>query len=114
MGIDYEPSLDFKDVLLRPKRWTLGSRANVDLVREYRFRYAPLRRPSVPIIAANMDTVGTFAMARALAASMPHCALHKHHPLDELVAFFSPDNRAENQYTFYSLGILESDLAPFE
>ena len=66
MRIEYEPKLDFKDVLLRPKRSTLGSRANVDLVREYRFRHAPLRRPSVPIIAANMDTVGTFEMAVAL------------------------------------------------
>lgn len=114
MRIEYEPKLDFKDVLLRPKRSTLGSRANVDLVREYRFRHAPLRRPSVPIIAANMDTVGTFEMARALARHKIHCALHKHHALAELVAHFSPENRAQNAYTFYSLGILEADLAKFE
>jgi GMP reductase len=114
MRIEDEPRLDFKDVLLRPKRSTLGSRANVDLVREYRFRHSPLRRPSVPIIAANMDTVGTFAMARALAVHRLHCALHKHHGLEDLIAFFSPENRAENQYSFYSLGILPSELAKFE
>lgn len=114
MRIEDEPRLDFKDVLLRPKRSTLGSRANVDLVREYRFRHSPLRRPSVPIIAANMDTVGTFAMARALAIHRLHCALHKHHGLEDLIAFFSPENRAENQYSFYSLGILPSELAKFE
>ncbi|PIO62093.1 hypothetical protein TELCIR_16364 [Teladorsagia circumcincta] len=32
--IEFEPKLDFKDVLLRPKRSTLKSRADVDLVRE--------------------------------------------------------------------------------
>jgi GMP reductase len=114
MRIEYEPKLDFKDVLLRPKRSTLGSRANVDLVREYRFRHSPLRRPSVPVIAANMDTVGTFEMARALARHRMHCALHKHHPLGDLVEFFSPENREQNQYAFYSLGIVEADLSKFD
>jgi GMP reductase len=114
MRIEYEPKLDFKDVLLRPKRSTLGSRANVDLVREYRFRHSPLRRASVPIIAANMDTVGTFGMARALAAHKIHCALHKHHAVADLVAHFAPANREHNAHTFYSLGILEADLVKFE
>jgi GMP reductase len=114
MRIDYEPKLDFRDVLLRPKRSTLGSRANVDLVREHRFRHAPLRRPSVPIVASNMDTVGTFEMATALARHRMHCALHKHHRIDDLVAFFSEANRESHQYAFYSLGILDSDLAKFD
>ena len=114
MRIEYETKLDFKDVLLRPKRSTLGSRASVDLVREYRFRHSALRLPSVPIIAANMDTVGTVEMAAALARHRIHCALHKHYPLADLVAFFSPGNREANQYAFYSLGILEADAAKFE
>ncbi|KHJ89543.1 putative GMP reductase [Oesophagostomum dentatum] len=33
--IEIEPKLDFKDVLFRPKRSTLKSRADVDLVREH-------------------------------------------------------------------------------
>jgi GMP reductase len=114
MRIEYETKLDFKDVLLRPKRSTLGSRANVDLVREHRFRHAALRRGSVPIVAANMDTVGTFEMARSLARHKLHCALHKHYPLAELASFFSPERREDNAYTFYSLGILESDAAKFD
>ena len=114
MRIEYELKLDFKDVLLRPKRSTLGSRANVDLVREHRFRHSPLRRPSVPVVAANMDTVGTFEMARALARHKMHCALHKHHGVEDLVAFFSPENRAHNAYAFYSLGIVRADLDRFE
>ena len=59
MRIESDVKLDFKDVLLRPKRSTLGSRANVDLDRRYRFRHAGLDMPVVPVIAANMDTVGT-------------------------------------------------------
>jgi GMP reductase len=114
MRIENELKLDFKDVLLRPKRSTLGSRSNVDLVREHRFRHARLRQPSVPIIASNMDTVGTLEMATALARHRIHCALHKHHPIDRLVEHFSPANRDNSRYTFYSLGILAADLAKFE
>lgn len=41
--IDFEPKLDFKDVLLRPKRSTLRSRADVDLTKEYHFRNSKQR-----------------------------------------------------------------------
>lgn len=58
--------LDFKDVLLRPKRSTLKSRAEVDLTREYTFRSSGQRYTGIPIIAANMDTIGTFEMALVL------------------------------------------------
>ena len=67
MRIEEELKLDFQDVLIRPKRSTLGSRAEVDISREFVFRHSGRRYSGVPIIAANMDTVGTFEMARALA-----------------------------------------------
>ena len=38
MRIDTDVKLDYSDVLLRPKRSTMGSRKDVDLVREYTFR----------------------------------------------------------------------------
>lgn len=59
--------LDFSDVLLRPKRSTLGSRAEVVLERTYGFLNSDHRWTGIPIIAANMDHTGTFAMAEALA-----------------------------------------------
>ena len=119
MRIENEIKLDFKDVLLRPKRSTLGSRANVDLDRVYTFRHAKLSMAIVPVVAANMDTVGTFEMARALARHKLLTALHKHYPVDELVAYFRPDDAAQAQadaarFTFYSLGILDGDLEKFE
>ncbi|VTJ66264.1 Hypothetical predicted protein [Marmota monax] len=64
--IDNDVKLDFKDVLLRPKRSTLKSRSEVDLTRSFSFRNSKQMYNGVPIIAANMDTVGTFEMAKVL------------------------------------------------
>ena len=60
MRIEEELKLDFQDVLIRPKRSTLTSRSEVDISREFVFRHSGLRYHGVPIIAANMDTVGSF------------------------------------------------------
>ncbi len=68
MHIDHEIKLDFKDVLIRPKRSALPSRAEVDITRKFSFKHSDDSYSGVPIIAANMDTVGTFEMARALRA----------------------------------------------
>ncbi|KAJ2940804.1 hypothetical protein O0L34_g10053 [Tuta absoluta] len=62
-----EVKLDFKDVLLRPKRSTLRSRNDVDLYREIVFRNSGQTYRGVPVMASNMDTVGTFEMAQELA-----------------------------------------------
>ena len=72
MRIEEDMKLDYKDVLIRPKRSTLGSRKEVDLSREFTFRnYDPefpdnirgIDYKGVPIIASNMDGVGTMEMA---------------------------------------------------
>lgn len=66
MRIEEDIKLDFKDVLIRPKRSTLKSRAEVDLVRKYKFVHSNLTWEGVPIIASNIDHTGTFEMAKAL------------------------------------------------
>ena len=38
MRIENEVLLDYSDVLIRPKRSTLGSRSEVDLNRKFKFR----------------------------------------------------------------------------
>ena len=40
MHIEHEVKLDFKDVLIRPKRSTLTSRSDVDITRDFTFRHA--------------------------------------------------------------------------
>lgn len=72
--IDNDVKLDFKDVLLRPKRSTLKSRSEVDLTRSFSFRNSKQMYTGIPIIAANMDTVGTFEMAKVLCkVGLPLC-----------------------------------------
>ena len=83
MHIENEVKLDFKDVLIRPKRSTLSSRSNVDLIRPFTLRNSKVEYSGVPIIAANMDTVGTFEMAEALYKDKIITAIHKHYSVQE-------------------------------
>jgi GMP reductase len=66
MRIEDEIKLDFKDVLIRPKRSTLSSRKEVDLTRTYKFKHSRAEWTGVPVMAANMDGVGTLEMAASL------------------------------------------------
>jgi GMP reductase len=88
MHIEHEIKLDFKDVLIRPKRSTLTSRSDVDIAREFSFRHAKVTYRGIPIIASNMDTTGTMAMARELDRFGLSTALHKHYSVEECVEFF--------------------------
>src|SRR5438105_804043 len=107
MRIDNDPKLDFDDVLIRPKRSEAPSRATVVLEREYRFLNSGARWKGIPIVASNMDTVGTMAMAEALGPEMMTC-LHKYYPEDRLIDFFSSEvHRAS---TFFTLGIKDEEF----
>ena len=112
MHIDYQVKLDFKDVLIRPKRSTLTSRSDVDISREFTFRHAGVKYHGIPIIASNMDTIGTFEMARALDAFRLSTALHKHYSVDDCVAFFRSLER--KSAAFYSMGITKADEEKFK
>uniref|UniRef100_A0A8C8ZYZ8 GMP reductase n=1 Tax=Prolemur simus TaxID=1328070 RepID=A0A8C8ZYZ8_PROSS len=73
----------------RPKRSTLKSRSEVDLTRSFSFRNSKQMYTGVPIIAANMDTVGTFEMAKVLCKFSLFTAVHKHYSLDQWQEFAS-------------------------
>ena len=64
MRIEDDIKLDYSDVLIRPKRSTLTSRYDVDMTRTYRFVHSREEWTGIPIMAANMDTVGTFETAK--------------------------------------------------
>jgi GMP reductase len=66
MRIEDDVKLDFSDVLIRPKRSTLSSRKEVDLSRTYKFKHSGREWTGIPIMASNMDGVGTLEMAEAL------------------------------------------------
>ncbi len=112
MFIENEVKLDFKDVLIRPKRSTLSSRSKVDLLRPFTFRNSQVEYNGIPVIAANMDTTGTFEMAEALGKHHLSVALHKHYDAEQYIEFFT---KLENKSTaFYSLGIGDHDLQKFK
>ena len=79
MRIEQDIKLDFKDVLIRPKRSTLSSRSEVSVEREIRFLHTNKAWQGIPLIAANMDHTGTLHMARRLSAHKLLTALHKFH-----------------------------------
>ena len=78
MRIETEIKLDYKDVLLRPKRSVLGSRKEVDLNRRFNFRNCSQVWEGIPIVAANMDHVGTVEMANELSKFNMLTCLHKY------------------------------------
>lgn len=108
MRIEESTKLDFKDVLIRPKRSTLASRKDVDIRRELKFKWSGKSYHGVPIIAANMDGVGTFAMAKAFAedGNGLSVALHKHYPLKDLQKFYAESGHAS---VWYSIGMVKAD-----
>ena len=110
--IENEPKLDFKDVLLRPKRSTLRSRADVDLIREFEFRNSKKIYSGIPVIASNMDTVGTFEMALELAKNKLFTTIHKHYKAEEWLQFIESIDQNEQilQYIAISAGTSETDF----
>jgi GMP reductase len=110
MRIEQDLKLDFKDVLIRPKRSTLTSRSEVDISRDFVFCHSQKKYHGIPIIAANMDATGTFEMARALAKHKMSVALHKHYDESQLLAYFAEERAA---MTFYSMGITQPDFDKF-
>lgn len=83
MRIERDVKLDYSDVLFRPKRSTMGSRSEVDLKRTYTFRNSQQTYTGIPIMAANMDGVGTFDMSLALAKQgLFTCLAKSYQPAD--------------------------------
>jgi len=119
MRIEDDRKLDYRDVLIRPKRSTLGSRKDVDLCRQYNFRNSHLKQQDfhyqgIPVVASNMDGVGTFAMADALAQLDLFTCLVKSYSAEELIAFFSANSSARQDHVAYSMGIMPPDFEKFK
>ncbi len=110
MRIEQEIKLGFKDVMFRPKRSTLKSRSLVELERSFTFRNSGIQWTGVPIMAANMDTVGTFEMALALFEHQIFTAIHKHYSVAEWGAFLQKAPAGIENYIAISTGTGAQDL----
>ncbi|MEJ4087885.1 GMP reductase [Galbibacter orientalis] len=111
MRIENELKLGFKDVMIRPKRSTLKSRSEVTLEREFKFKHSSYAWKGIPIIAANMDTVGTFEMASALAQHQLITAIHKHYTLADWNTFLADKDESIYNSIAISTGTSKDDAS---
>lgn len=110
MRLINELKLDFKDVLIIPKRSTLKSRSEVSLEREYTFGNSKQSWKGVPIVVANMDTTGTFEMAKTLFSYKIITCIHKHYSLENWELFLKNMEEVNFNYFAVSIGITQTDL----
>ena len=119
MRLETDVKLDYKDVLIRPKRSTLKSRSQVRLERKFTFRnYEPPfphniedhHYEGIPIMAANMDGVGTFEMADALGAQGIFTCLVKTYTAEQLIEFFYGDGLNRTDHVAMSIGTSDADF----
>lgn len=107
MKIENDIKFDFSDVLIRPKRTVLSSRSQVSLTRKFTFPNSTSTWEGVPVIAANMDTTGTFGVMDVLS---------KHQILTCLTKFYGKNdfkNQPNMQHNWknaiISTGISDTD-----
>ena len=110
MRLEEDIKLDYKDVLIRPKRSTLKSRSQVRLERKFNFRNSKAYYEGVPIMAANMDGVGTFEMADKLAEGGLFTCLVKTYSVEDIVSYFNADIPERLDNVAMSIGSSDTDF----
>lgn len=113
MILENDLKLDYADVLIRPKRSKLRSRSDVDLVRDMNFKSSEFAFSGIPIMAANMDGVGTFGMARSLGSLGLMTCLAKSYSNELLIEFFN-ENIDHKYHTAMSIGSSQADFNNLE
>ncbi|SFD79845.1 GMP reductase [Flavobacterium phragmitis] len=114
MRIEMDLKLGFKDVMFRPKRSTLKSRSEVSLEQNFKFLHSTASWTGIPIMAANMDTVGTFEIAKVLAKEKLFTAIHKHYTLEEWNSFLQNVTTDFYDYIAVSTGTGKEDFEKIE
>ena len=114
MRIEDDIKLDYSDVLIRPKRSTLGSRKEVRMKRSFTFAHGQ-NYEGIPIMASNMDGVGTFEMADRLGELNVFTCLVKTYTVGELVGYFDEQDAPtwRKEHVAMSIGIKDEDQQKF-
>jgi len=110
LRIEQDIKLDYKDVLIRPKRSTLQSRKQVRLERKFEYRNSKETYEGIPIMASNMDGVGTFEMADKLAEGNMFTCLVKTFSVEQLVEYFNSDIPERTENVAMSIGTSDADF----
>jgi len=98
----------YSDVFLVPKPSEIQSRKDVNVEVSYITKHSKKEIRGVPVIVANLDTTGTFAMAKSLAKHKMFVSLHKYYNHDKLISFFFDD--PESSYSFLTIGLKNIDI----
>lgn len=106
MKIINDKKLHFKDVLIKPKATELSTRSDVNLIVKYVTKHSNKVFSGVPVCVANMDTVGTIAMAKSLYEHKMWVALHKFIDVQDLIRFLGTE---ESKYSFITIGSSKED-----
>lgn len=112
---DMNPKLDFSDVLLVPSvhdaaDTEVKSRADVNLEVSYVFPNTEATYTGVPIVAANMDNIGTFKVREVFNRNNMCVALTKTTSLDSWKMNFNRHIGVNNNTAMVSIGIKDEDL----
>jgi GMP reductase len=102
--------LDFRDVLILPKKSKINSRKDVVLERTIVFQNG-VSWTGIPIIAANMTTIGTLELYKVLSTYKIITSLHKFHKLQDLLDYNkeNSDLKLNPDYFMISTGISDDD-----
>jgi GMP reductase len=105
-----EKFFDFKDVLMLPKKSNINSRKEVVLERTIVFQNG-VSWTGIPIVAANMTTIGTLDMYKVLSSYKIITALHKFHSLQDLQNYNKANSSCplNPDYFMISCGISDDD-----
>lgn len=108
MKLIQEPQYDFDDLMLKPKRSELGSRADVDLIREFKGKWNPnLKFSCIPIVCANMDNIANWDTFQVLLSHNFSIAMNKFTPVDEW-KLHQQNFNYDNPF-FYTIGIRDEN-----
>ncbi len=114
MRIKNDIKLDFKDVLILPKRSKLSSRSQVVLERHYKFINSKREWSGVPIMISNMDTTGTFQMATEMIKHKIITCVHKFYSVEDWKQYLSNLDDNSFNYVVVSIGITENDMTKLD
>lgn len=108
-----ETKLDFSNVLIKPRYSSLVSRKDVDLKVNYVTKWAKKTMDGIPVFVSNMDTTGTFSMAKVCCVNRMYTVIHKHYSLEEwqdFIACCQESIEIIRKYVFISTGTRSVDI----
>lgn len=112
--VEDDVKLDFSDVLIKPSKSQVTSRKDVKLECDYKFTTCGQEWSGIPIMASNMDGVGTIEMAETLGKQGLFTCLVKTYSAQELIDFFDGYGEYRTNTAAMSIGISDSDYDKFK